>query len=862
MSLDLKYVDDAVSRLGRAPDSVIPILQALQDHYGYLPEEALQRVCAATKITPAAISGVSTFYDMFRHEPSGKHIVHVCHGTACHVGGAERVEDALRRHLHIPEGADTDAERRFTIERVACLGCCTLAPVVRIEDETIGFATAEKVPASIRDFLASRQAAGAAKPIVSAPAQSNGGAEIKVCLDSCCLAKGTDKVFGALQQSLAHNGVKATVKRVGCVGACYRTPMVEVAVPGKKSTTYSGLSVAQAGELVQKHFRPRGLAFRVGQLWTRALDGLLMEEGPAAPTVERLAVSQNGEKAFFERQVHIAMEHYGRLDPLDLNEYLTHDGFAALARCLGVQRPGCVTPCGTNAFPLTPALSPRERENHRQSVGESKVLGNVENRPSPHPLPQEEGRGEGEGTVRTPQPSAATPPLHDATRLSPEQIIATMEQSGLRGRGGAGFPTGQKWRMVSKTVDPTKYVICNGDEGDPGAFMDRMILESFPYRVIEGLAIAAVAVGAHEAIFYIRHEYPQALLRVKAALAECEQRGWLGDRLLGADYPLRISIKEGAGAFVCGEETALIASVEGRRGMPRLRPPFPAQSGLWGKPTLINNVETLAMVPWIIRHGGQEFASIGTKTSKGTKVFSLAGKIQRAGLIEIPMGTTLRQIVEEIGGGVAAGRRFKAVQIGGPSGGCVPARLADTPVDYESLRNIGAIMGSGGMVVLDDTACMVDIARYFLQFTQNQSCGKCTFCRIGTKRMLELLELLCAGKASRKHLQELEQLAPQVSQGSLCGLGKTAPNPVLTTLRYFRDEYEAHLQGRCPAGTCKALIKYRVRDNCTGCTLCAQHCPVDAIPMTPYARHVIDLDKCTRCDSCRQVCPYDAIDVI
>jgi NADH-quinone oxidoreductase subunit F len=391
--------------------------------------------------------------------------------------------------------------------------------------------------------------------------------------------------------------------------------------------------------------------------------------------------------------------------------------------------------------------------------------------------------------------------------------------------------------------------------------MDRMILESFPYRVIEGLAIAAVAVGAHEAIFYVRHEYPQALRRVKAALAECERRGWLGERLLGSDYPLRISIKEGAGAFVCGEETALIASVEGRRGMPRLRPPFPAQSGLWGKPTLINNVETLAMVPWIIRHGGEEFASIGTKTSKGTKVFSLAGKIQRAGLIEIPMGTTLRQIVEEIGGGVAAGRTFKAVQIGGPSGGCVPARLADTPVDYESLRDVGAIMGSGGMVVLDDTACMVDIARYFLQFTQNQSCGKCTFCRIGTKRMLELLDLLCAGKANRRHLQELERLAPQVTQGSLCGLGKTAPNPVLTTLRYFRDEYEAHLQGRCPAGKCRALIKYRVLENCTGCTICAQHCPADAIPMMPYARHVIDLDKCTRCDSCRQVCPQGAVEV-
>jgi NADH-quinone oxidoreductase subunit F len=607
--------------------------------------------------------------------------------------------------------------------------------------------------------------------------------------------------------------------------------MVEVALPGKSSVTYAGLTLAQAGELALSHSRPRGLARRVSRLWTKAVDSLLVEDDAAAPAVERLTVNGDdpGLRAFFDRQVHIAMEHYGRLDPLDLNEYLAHDGFVALAKCLGVKV----------AQVSKPAVSPTSKSAGCNVVG-SEMTGRA-----PAGLETRDTAG-----VETCAP------------LLPEEIVKTIESAGLRGRGGAGFPTGQKWRMVRQQPGDTKYVICNGDEGDPGAFMDRMILESFPYRVIEGLAIAAVAVGAHEAIFYVRHEYPQALRRVKAALAECERRGWLGARLMGSDYSLRICIKEGAGAFVCGEETALIASVEGRRGMPRLRPPFPAQSGLWAKPTLINNVETLAMVPWIVRHGGEEFACIGTKTSKGTKVFSLAGKVRRAGLIEIPMGTTLRQIVEGIGGGVTEGRTFKAVQIGGPSGGCVPARLADTPVDYESLRDVGAIMGSGGLVVLDDTACMVDIARYFLQFTQNQSCGKCTFCRIGTKRMLELLNLLCAGKASRKHLQELEQLAPQVTQGSLCGLGKTAPNPVLTTLRYFRDEYEAHLQGRCPAGKCTALIKYRVRENCTGCTICAQHCPADAIPMTPYARHVIDLDKCTRCDSCRQVCPHGAVEVL
>src|ERR1017187_4116858 len=338
MSVDLKYVDETVERIGRAPDAVIPILQAVQDHYGYLPEEALQHVCAATQITPAAISGVSTFYDMFRHAPSGKHIVHVCHGTACHVGGAERVEDALRRHLHIPEGSHTDADRRFTIERVARLGCCTLAPVVRIEDETIGFTTAEKVPGAIRDFLANRQRPIAAKPGLRAPTHRNGGAEFKIFLDSCCAAKGTDRVFHALQQSLALSGANATVKRVGCVGACYKTPMVEVAVPGRASVTYAGLTSSQAGELVQSHFRPPGLGRRLSQLWTKLVHGLLVEDDATSPQVERLTVNRNdpGMRAFFDRQVHIAMEHYGRLDPLDLDEYLAHDGFVALARCLGI----------------------------------------------------------------------------------------------------------------------------------------------------------------------------------------------------------------------------------------------------------------------------------------------------------------------------------------------------------------------------------------------------------------------------------------------------------------------------------------------------------------------------------------------
>jgi NADH:ubiquinone oxidoreductase subunit F (NADH-binding)/NAD-dependent dihydropyrimidine dehydrogenase PreA subunit len=412
-----------------------------------------------------------------------------------------------------------------------------------------------------------------------------------------------------------------------------------------------------------------------------------------------------------------------------------------------------------------------------------------------------------------------------------------------------------------------KFIICNGDEGDPGAFMDRMILESYPYRVLEGMAIAARAIGARRGFLYIRHEYPLAVTRVRAALDICRQRGTLGD--------LQLDVKEGAGAFVCGEETALIASIEGRRGMPTLRPPFPAERGLWGLPTCINNVETYALIPWILRHGADAFSAIGTATSKGTKVFSLTGKVNRAGLIEVPMGTTIRQIVEEIGGGIIQEtpaaemlpgyalppRTFKAVQIGGPSGGCIPASLADVPIDYESLRDLGAIMGSGGLVVLDNRDCMVDMARYFLRFTQAESCGKCSPCRIGTKRMLEILDRLATGKAKPNELAALEDLALEVKSSSLCGLGQTAPNPVLSTLRYFRAEYEAHLQGRCPAGRCAALVKYVVNDACVGCTRCAQICPTQAIAFTPYMPHVIDTAKCTRCDACRPVCPTAAIEV-
>ncbi len=563
------------------------------------------------------------------------------------------------------------------------------------------------------------------------------------------------------------------IKPVGCVGMCHQTPLVEIVDPektGQQGVLYTRVAAAEARKIVRRHFRPKGLWRRFFGAAQDVLDDWVESESrPARP---RIAARDGEICTFLGGQKRIATEYCGHLNPLDLDEYIRHDGWQA---------------------------------------------------------------------------------FNQAQVLSPEQIIERIWYSGLRGRGGAGFPTGLKLEQTFRahSIDGIKYIVCNGDEGDPGAFMDRMILESYPYRVLEGMAIAARAVGATQGFLYIRAEYPLAVQRIRSAIDICRQKNMLGQ--------LELSIVEGAGAFACGEETALIASIEGKRGMPSLRPPYPAKSGLWGKPTLIHNVETYATIPWILRHGEQTYATLGTKTSKGSKVFALAGKIKRGGLIEVPMGMTIRQVVEQIGGGVAGQARLKAVQIGGPSGGCVPADLCDTPIDYESLHAVGSMMGSGGMVVLDENDCMVDIARYFLAFTQAQSCGKCTFCRVGTKRMLEMLEGLCQGKPC--DLQLLESLAYQIKSASICGLGKTAPNPVLSTLRYFRQEYEAHQQGKCPAKRCKTLLRYVINDKCIGCTLCAQRCPVDAIIPKPYQKHTIQNSVCIRCGTCKGVCPEQAVDV-
>jgi NADH-quinone oxidoreductase subunit F len=775
---DLQFIDDLISRLGTRREATIPLLQAVQEQYRYLPKEALEQICERTEITAADIAGVSTFFTQFRHRPVGKHIIHVCHGTACHVKGAELVQDALARQLHLHEGEDTDAEGLFTLEKVACLGCCTLAPVIQIDGVTYGHLTPATVGEALRDFLEHGQGETSSKMAkIVTPSGELG--EIRIGLGSCCVAQGSGRVQQAIEKTLTDFGAPAVVKRVGCVGMCHQTPLMELIPPGGKAKLYSRVSEEDAPALVLKTFKPKGLSRRITHSVSRFLDRMASNEPGDPFTRHAIDTRDPPVCAFLGPQKHLATEYCGQIDPTDLDEYLRHEGFSAL----------------------------------RQAI----------------------------------------------ESFSPENIIEEIKTSGLRGRGGAGFPTGRKWAAVRAAFGEKKYVLCNGDEGDPGAFMDRMLLESFPYRIIEGMAIAARAVDAHEGIFYIRAEYPLAVQRIRTAIANCEAKGFLGEKIMGSNFHLELSVKEGAGAFVCGEETALIASLEGRRGMPRLRPPFPAECGLWEKPTLVNNVETYALVPWILRNGAKSFSELGADASRGTKVFALAGKVRHGGLIEVPMGAAIRQVVEEIGGGVAEGRKFKAVQIGGPSGGCVPAELADTPIDYEKLAEAGAIMGSGGLVVLDDKDCMVDIARYFLRFTQDQSCGKCTFCRIGTRRMLDILDRICEGQGKHGDLELLEELAKQVSAGSICGLGRTAPNPVLSTLRYFRAEYDAHLAGKCPAGKCKPLVHYRITDDCIGCTLCAQHCPVEAIPFTPYAKHEIDQEKCTRCDTCLQVCPKKAV---
>ncbi len=777
MNIETSEIETILSGTGKNDNAVIPILQAIQSKYRYLPEDALRKVSDLSDITVGQLIGVASFYSQFRLEPVGEHMIKVCVGTACHVKGASLVYDSLRRELKLEEGNDTDESRKYTIEKVNCLGCCTLAPVVQIDNITYGHVASEKAGNILLDFDSQKDGKRKSRIRHSEGMEMDG--EIRIGLGSCCVASGSDEIREAIEETVDKRGLQVALKHVGCVGMCHQVPLVEVIPVDREPTMYAKVSPDKIKGIIDKHFNPPGLLKKLNNKLTDTIE--FIQNDSQWEGVERfnLDVREKQVSSFLGRQIPIATEFRGVINPLDMSEYIDRGGFSVLSRVL--------------------------------------------------------------------------------KDMSSTEVIELVKTSGMRGRGGACFPTGTKWEIIARQENKTRHIICNGDEGDPGAFMDRMLLESYPYRIIEGLLIAAYAVQATSGYFYIRAEYPLAVKRIRQALEECRSKGYLGDAILGSGFNFEIEVFEGAGAFVCGEETALISSIEGGRGSPRIRPPYPAEKGLWGNPTLVNNAETFAQIAYILKYGAKKYNGIGSKTMSGTKVFALAGKVARGGLIEVPMGISLREIVEDIGGGVAGDRKFKAVQIGGPSGGCIPESMADMAVDLESLTEAGAMIGSGGMVVLDDTDCMVDMARYFLSFTQNESCGKCTFCRIGTRQMLDILEGLCSGEGKKGDLEKLEELAGLTKNGSVCGLGKSAPNPVLTTLRYFREEYEDHLKGKCTTGKCTGLIKYSITDECIGCTLCAQSCPTAAIDFLPHEKHEIQQDKCIKCDGCRQVCPVDAV---
>lgn len=579
--------------------------------------------------------------------------------------------------------------------------------------------------------------------------------KVVVGLGSCGIAAGASKVYDNLKDEINNKGLDIDLEITGCVGACHLEPIVDIYDDEGHFDRYVKVSADKVLEL---------------------LDLALKKE-----KMNELEISDTDKEAL-NRQVRIAIENCGKIDPENIDEYIAVGGYKALEKCL--------------------------------------------------------------------------------KNMSPEDVVEELKVAGLRGRGGAGFPTWFKWNAALKEKSTPKYMVCNADEGDPGAFMDRSIMEGDPHKLIEGMMIGGYTIGAEEGIIYVRAEYPLAIKRLEIAMDQAREKGFLGKNILGTGFNFEMRIKAGAGAFVCGEETALIASLEGERGMPRLKPPFPAQKGYWAQPTNINNVETFANVPWILYNGAEEYAKLGTEKSKGTKVFALTGKIKKGGLVEVPMGMPIKEIIYDIGGGILNDKEFKAVQMGGPSGGCIPAHLADTTVDYESIGKVGAIMGSGGMVVMDESTCMVEMAKFFLDFTRNESCGKCIHCRLGTKRMLEILDRITIGEGKEGDIELLEDLATQIKDGSLCGLGQTAPNPVLSTIRYFRDEYEAHIHDKkCPAKVCKSLITYEIIEKCIGCGMCRRNCPTEAISGKVKELHVIDQDKCIKCGKCFEVCKFESVTI-
>ena len=736
--VDLSLMEGVLRQYQDDSTSLIMILQQAQAIYGYLPQEVIYHVAERTGNSPAKVMGVATFYSYFRLKPMGIYQIMLCDGTACHVNGSDRIRAAITQELGIHNGETTE-DGMFTLNEVACLGCCSLAPVMMINGDTYGNLTPEKTINILRQL---RQR------------ESGEGIRILVGQGSCGVSAGAGRVAKVLAGHMTATD-SFTVETTGCIGMCYLEPIVDI-YEGEK-LLHRLVKVTETDAL--------GIVEAVRKKDFSKLEAMFISDEDAR---------------FLKKQKRVALRHCGVVDPTSIDDYIKKDGYKAIDKAL---------------------------------------------------------------------------------HMTPEEVIEEVKVSGLAGRGGAGFPTWFKWNAARNAEGEHKHLICNADEGDPGAFMDRAVIESDPHSLIEGMLIGAYAIGASDMYVYIRAEYPLAVERLGNAIEQARSRGLLGENILGSGFSCDLNIKIGAGAFVCGEETALIESMEGKRGMPRLKPPFPAQSGYLNEPSNINNVETFANVAWIINNGGAAFAAMGTENSKGTKVFALTGKVQRGGLVEVPMGNSLRDVIFDIAGGIKDGRSYKAVQMGGPSGGCIPADLVDTPIDYKALSATGAIMGSGGMVVMDDSTCMVNIARFFLDFTARESCGKCVPCRIGTTRMMEILNRICDGQGQEGDIEMLEQLCMSIKDGSLCGLGQTAPNPVLTTIRYFRDEYEAHIRDKkCPAHECAALLKISIdADKCKGCTVCARKCPVECISGERKTPHVIDQSSCIKCKQCVSSCKFDAI---
>ena len=736
--VDLSLMEGVLRQYQEDATSLIMILQQAQSIYGYLPQEVIYHVAQRTGNSPAKVMGVATFYSYFRLQPMGTYQIMLCDGTACHVNGSERIRTAITQELGIHNGETTE-DGMFTLNEVACLGCCSLAPVMMINGDTYGNLTPEKTIKILRQ-LRQREAGN--------------GIRILVGQGSCGVSAGAARVAKVLAGHMTATD-SFTVETTGCIGMCYLEPIVDI---------YEGEQLLH--RLV-----------RVTE--TDALGIVEAVRKKDFSKLEAMFISDEDAR-FLKKQKRVALRNCGVVDPTSIDDYINHAGYQALDKAL---------------------------------------------------------------------------------KMKPEEVIEEIKVSGLAGRGGAGFPTWFKWDAARKAEGEQKHLICNADEGDPGAFMDRAVIESDPHTLIEGMLIGAYAIGASDMYVYIRAEYPLAVERLSQAIEQARSRGLLGKNILGTDFSCDLNIKIGAGAFVCGEETALIESMEGKRGMPRLKPPFPAQSGYLNEPSNINNVETFANVAWIIQHGGTAFAAMGTENSKGTKLFALTGQVQRGGLVEVPMGNSLKDVIFDIAGGIKDGRAYKAVQMGGPSGGCIPAALMDTPIDYKALSATGAIMGSGGMVVMDDSTCMVNIARFFLDFTARESCGKCVPCRIGTTRMMEILNRICEGEGQEGDIELLEELCVSIKDGALCGLGQTAPNPVLTTIRYFREEYEAHIRDKkCPAHECSALLTISIDPaKCTGCTVCARKCPVECISGTRKEPHVIDQSACIKCKQCVSSCKFGAI---